>query len=733
MSSKEELYKVLVESVPYGTLFFAYGVCVDANKNALELLGCRLDQIVGASLDNITGEESSALVDLKLQLKKATKSRDKEVLWQCPIEEGSCDVTVNIVYVTEDDKELVVMLNHQQAQLSSTPRSSAAEKESQEKNRTEVPGMSGKGSLVNNIQLSSPIIPEPPFVCPPESVPSFTETSFEPSAAQETTEVTIESSISTVPEFVTAAQASEIGLDQNRQPIMAQDEAEAILAPEKVASEKEAETTLKDFQSFSDPAPGTALANALQSDELSAITGTSASASELLNELADDADRIKPWEKASRDHYFDGLTNLPNRQMLSQTISKFLEENHNQHVCGAVLMLDLDHFKDINDSWGHSVGDQVIKKIGRAVTSLITGENMLARMSGDEFVLFIPKLSDSVSQAAWDAQAVAETVGEVVATPIFLDGHEIILTASIGIALVTDTNVTAERVLQYADTAMYEAKRKGRNSVAFFDPCITEKAQRQIGMNTRLRKALDNHEFALYVQPQICVETGEMLGGEALLRWMSADKVTNMPSEFIPVLESSGLIVDVGRWVIRTACEYVRSFIDQGIWQDHMRLSINVSPRQFRDPQLLEIVQHSLKSYSLDPKFLNFEVTENLVIDDVDEAIRKMESIKSLGAMFSIDDFGIGYSSMIYLKRLPFDQLKIDREFIRNIHRDPESRGVVEAIMAVSKQYGLKVTAEGVETPEALVILKDLGCHSYQGAHFSMPVPCEHFTKLLAA
>ena len=280
---------------------------------------------------------------------------------------------------------------------------------------------------------------------------------------------------------------------------------------------------------------------------------------------------------------------------------------------------------------------------------------------------------------------------------------------------------------------MYEAKRKGRNSIAFFDPCITEKAQRQIDMNTRLRKAMDNHEFVLYVQPQICVRSGKMLGGEVLLRWMSSDKVTNMPSEFIPVLESSGLIVDVGRWVIRTACEYVRNFIDQGIWQDHMRLSINVSPRQFRDPQLLEIVQHSMSSYDVNPKFLNFEVTENLVIDDVDEAIKKMEAIKSLGAMFSIDDFGIGYSSMIYLKRLPFDQLKIDREFIRNIHRDPESRGVVEAIMAVSKQYGLQVTAEGVENREALAILQELGCHSYQGAHFSMPVPCDHFTKLLAA
>ncbi|MEZ5482126.1 MAG: GGDEF domain-containing phosphodiesterase [Porticoccaceae bacterium] len=293
--------------------------------------------------------------------------------------------------------------------------------------------------------------------------------------------------------------------------------------------------------------------------------------------------------------------------------------------------------------------------------------------------------------------------------------------------------MSAERVLQFADTAMYEAKRKGRNSIAFFDPCITEKAQRQIGMNTRLRKAIDNQEFALYIQPQICIETGELRGGEALLRWINSDKITNMPAEFIPVLESSGLIIDVGHWVIRTACEYIRSFIDDGIWKDHMRLGINISPRQFRDPQLLEVVDHSLKSYNIDPRYLNFEITENLVIDDVDEAIHKMELIKKLGSTFSIDDFGIGYSSMIYLKRLPFDQLKIDREFIRNIYRDQESRGMVEAIMAVSRQYGLSVTAEGVENKEALDVLRRVGCDAYQGAHFSMPVPVDRFRRMLAA
>ncbi len=602
MSSKEELYKVLVESVPYGTLFFAYGVCVDANQNALKLLGCELKQLIGASVDKINGDESTALVDLKLQLKKAQMGKQKTLTWTCPGQGHETPIHVEVVYVTEDGKEMVVMLKSDQ-NISSVN--------------------SGLDALTDRWE------------------------SLEESA-------------------VTRADNPELIVDDSGR-----------VVSERRVSERR----------------------------------------------ADDGQK----------HYFDGLTSLPNRQMLAESLADFLEIHHGGTVCAAVMMLDLDHFKDINDSWGHNVGDQVIKKIGLALGSLVSGDNMLARMSGDEFVLFIPELADEPSKAAWNAQAIAEKLGEAVASPIFLDGHEVILTASIGIALLTDADLTADRVLQYADTAMYEAKRKGRNSIAFFDPSITQKAQRQIGLNTRLRKAMDNHEFVLYIQPQISVETGEMLGGEALLRWMNADKVTNMPSEFIPVLESSGLIVDVGRWVIRTSCEYLRNFIDMGIWQDHMRLGINISPRQFRDPQLIDIVQHSMKSYNIDPSYLNFEVTESLVIEDVDDAIKKMEAIKSLGSMFSIDDFGIGYSSMIYLKRLPFDQLKIDREFIRNIHRDTESRGIVEAIMAVSKQYGLKVTAEGVESQEALDILRELGCHSYQGSHFSMPVPCDRFTKLLAA
>ncbi|MGS2724599.1 EAL domain-containing protein [Porticoccus sp. GXU_MW_L64] len=644
MSSKEELYKVLLEISPYGTLFFVYGVCIECNDKAMTLLGCERSHLIGASLDEISGDESSALIDLKLQLKRAVKNDQKRLQWRCPQGAGDgVDIDLCIEPVPHNPREFVVTLIEARANTLAQPMPRQDARRSPE------------SAAEPEIITPEPTDSEPAAISQPES--------------GEDPEQMLQAAMSA------AARAVE---SDSKEPAMGEPEPEKTVAEQSPIGEQLSRQT-------------------------------------------------------HQDRVFDSLTKLPNRQFLIESLNRYFEASGRQEICGALLMIDLDNFKDINDSWGHTVGDQVVKKVGSAIAHIVRGDNVLARLGGDEFVLFIPQISDSVSQAAWDAQAMAEKVRESIATPIFIDGHELILTASIGIALLTDKELTSERALQYADSAMYESKRKGRNGIAFFDPYITEKAQRQIGLNIRLRKALDNQEFALYIQPQIEVDTGRVIGGEALLRWVNTEKSHNMPSEFIPVLESSGLIVNVGHWVIRTACEYLRNFIDEGLWRDGMQMGINISPRQFRDPQLLEVVQHSITSYNIDPHYLNFEVTENLLIEDVDEVVSKMNAIKSLGSCFSIDDFGIGYSSMIYLKRLPFDHLKIDREFIRNIHRDPESRGVVEAIMAVSRQYGLQVIAEGVENAEALNVLTKVGCDSYQGAHYSMPVPVDRFRELLVA
>ncbi|RLA50717.1 MAG: hypothetical protein DRR42_12325 [Gammaproteobacteria bacterium] len=613
MSSKEELYKLLLDTSPYGTLFFVYGICIDCNPRARQILDCDKQVLLGASLEDTELSEPLALITLKQKINTALEDELTDLDWQLQIGESSENIALHIQRLGEDGKELIVTL---------------------------LPGQSAAGNKGGEDDTSELL--------------HGTEAALEPAS--------------------------------------------------------------------------------LASTQASTQVTTYANRESVIDKLAGQSAESRRHELGlDRDIYFDSLTQLPNRQLLIETIRQHQEETTDEPICSALMLIDLDHFKDINDSWGHNVGDQVLFKVARAIEPMIDDTVMVARMSGDEFMLFLPRAGDNPEQGAKNANAMAARVKEAIANPIFYDGNEFILTASVGIALLIDHETSAERALQYADTAMYEAKRKGRNGIAFYDQSISDKAQRQIGLNTRLRKAVDNQEFALYIQPQISVRDGEVVGGEALLRWVNADRVTNMPSEFIPLLEASGLIVEVGHWVIRTACEYIRNFIDEGLWKDHMRLGINISPRQFNDPQLLEVIEHSLRSYEVDPKYLNFEVTENLLIEDVDDVIRKMSAIKNLGAKFSIDDFGIGYSSMIYLKRLPFDWLKIDREFIRNIHSDTESRGVVDAILAVSRQYGLLVTAEGVEDQESLEILRKAGCDTYQGAHFSMPVPVDKFRDYLAA
>ncbi|HBD11893.1 MAG TPA: hypothetical protein DCZ13_07075 [Porticoccaceae bacterium] len=610
MSSKEELYRLLLDASPCGTLYFVYGVCIDCNPCALRILDCDRRAVIGTTLDDTELSDPLALVSLKQTINNALEDNLGEVDWLLAIGDKTEHIYLHVKKVGDAGKELIVTL------------------------------------------------------MPVPASAYLIQDSGGASAISEST--------------VIAADAENPG--QNVEP---------------------------EHQHCADRAS-------------------------VLDKLLG-AEQDRPPSELDRELYYDSLTQLPNRQMLIEIIRRRLGDGDRVPACTALMLVDLDHFKDINDSWGHNVGDQVLFKVARALETVADEDIAVARMSGDEFMVFLPDAGSDPQEAATAAAAMAGRIKEIVAKPIFYDGNEFILTASVGIALLTDSETAPERALQYADTAMYEAKRKGRNGIAFFDQSISDKAQRQIGLNTRLRKAVDNQEFALYIQPQVSTEDGSLVGGEALLRWVNADRVTNMPSEFIPLLESSGLIVDVGHWVIRTACEYLRGFIDEGIWKEHMLFGINISPRQFNDAELIEVIEHSLHSYEIDPKYLNFEITENLVIEDVEDVVEKMSAIKALGARFSIDDFGIGYSSMIYLKRLPFDWLKIDREFIRNIHNDAESRGVVEAILAVSRQYGLHVTAEGVENEQSLDILRRAGCDSYQGAHFSMPVPVDQFREFLAA
>ncbi|MEH6543075.1 MAG: EAL domain-containing protein [Porticoccaceae bacterium] len=684
-SSKDELYKLLLETSPFGVIFFVYGVCVDANPKAQQMLGCDRKTLLGSSLDDFDSDEPIGLATFKECLDTALQAGENRVEWSLQDGEDGDILHMDIRSVSGGSRKEIVVTLYNAAELAG---SSSATKPAT------------KPVTDSTVQQA--------VAEPTDTDTADVQTDMQVDAETENAEVDWLPLV----RATTAADPIRESILQKLTGMSGSSRDVATLQPEKglVAS---ADKNIVE-KVFAEVTPAAKTRSVMH-------------------------DRRKSPEGDSSDWglYHDGLTGLPNRQALLDSVGGYLgtefDTAHNQPVCAVLMLIDLDHFKDINDSWGHNVGDQVLVKIARVLSKLVTEDTMLARMSGDEFLFFMPLLDAGLTEGAYRAQEIANSVRELVASPVFCEGNEFILTASIGISLVNDAAVSPERALQYADTAMYEAKRKGRNGFAFFDPSISAKAHRQIGLNTRLRKAVDNQEFALYIQPQIAITDGRLVGGEALLRWVNADRVTNMPAEFIPPLEASGLIVDVGHWVIRTACENLRSFIDDGLWRDDMKLGINISPRQFKDPQLIDVIKHSISSYDIKPAYLNFEVTENLVIEDVADTIKKMEAIKALGAQFSIDDFGIGYSSMIYLKRLPFDWLKIDREFIYNVHRDPDSRGIVEAILAVSKQYGLRVIAEGVEEQGSLDVLRQTGCETYQGALFSMPVPVEQFRHMLAA
>jgi len=450
---------------------------------------------------------------------------------------------------------------------------------------------------------------------------------------------------------------------------------------------------------------------------------------------------VKSSEQQSDQDRYETLSGLPVSLRLIDSIGEYLDKPHSDTACGALLLIDLDHFNSINESLGKAVGNQILERAAATIKGLCTANMEMDQVAGDSFLVLIENIADSAEQAREASLAIANEIRCILTRPFFTESGEVSVTASVGISVLyaglyyasPEVIVSAEQAVQQAESAMFEAKRRGRDNVVLFDSQITCQARQRINMQSSLRKAVANQEFDLHVQPQVSTHSGDVVGGEVLLRWMHSGQAMRSPADFIPVLESSGMIVDVGLWVIRTSCEYLRNMLDQGLWTPDMQMAVNISPKQFHDPQLIKSLEHSLKSYDIRPDMLTLEVTETLLIDDFESVVDKMKKIRNMGTRFAIDDFGSGYSSMIYLKRLPLDILKIDREFITHLNSDKETLGLVEAIMMVAHHYGLDVVAEGVEKREVLEILRDLGCEKYQGAHFSMPVSLDKFQRLLVA
>ncbi|AVU76324.1 bifunctional diguanylate cyclase/phosphodiesterase [Pseudomonas sp. Fig-3] len=430
--------------------------------------------------------------------------------------------------------------------------------------------------------------------------------------------------------------------------------------------------------------------------------------------------------------YHDPLTNLPNRALLMDRLSQQIALLKRHNLRGALLFLDLDHFKHINDSLGHPVGDTVLKIITARLEASVRLEDTVARLGGDEFVVLLSGLEGTRSAVSQQVQNLADTLRELLSEPMFLDGQRLQVTPSIGMALIPDHGSTPTDLLKRADIALYRAKDSGRNTSQMFHTTMQKAASERLRMETDLRQALARGEFSVHFQPQVDARDNRIIGAETLVRWHHPELGAQSPNEFIKVLEDSGLILEVGTWILDEACNGFKQLIAKGkIDPLQFSLCVNISPRQFRQSDFVERIESCLATYGLPYAMLKLEITEGIVIQNLDDTIAKMRRLKKLGVSFAMDDFGTGYSSLTYLKRLPVDTLKIDQSFVRDATSDPNDTEIIRAIVAMARSLELEVIAEGVETPEQLSFLQGLGCHLYQGYLHSRPLPLDAFERLL--
>lgn len=418
--------------------------------------------------------------------------------------------------------------------------------------------------------------------------------------------------------------------------------------------------------------------------------------------------------------FHDDLTDLPNRRMLLNQLKRELARSVRHDYLGAILFLDLDHFKNINDSLGHSVGDELLKQVARRLTQRLRNEDTVARLGGDEFVIILSEIGENTRVASAHAQFFASEIRQLFTEPFQVEGNELHMTASVGILLFPLGESDPGNLLQHADVAMYRAKEGGRDTARFFQPSMQEAVNARHTIERGLRQALTSDQLELFYQPQVDRE-GRIYGAEALVRWRHPERGLISPASFISIAEETGLIYRLGDWVLRTACEHIKSI--SAIRP--MIISVNISPKQFCESGFVSRVDEVVREYGIDPKLLHLEITESMVLDDVEQSINRMETVKSLGIGFSIDDFGTGHSSLAYLKRLPIEAIKIDRSFVRDVVDDPNDAVLVETIIIMAQHLGLDVVAEGVESGEALKFLIEKGCAKFQGYLFSRPVPLQ--------
>lgn len=425
--------------------------------------------------------------------------------------------------------------------------------------------------------------------------------------------------------------------------------------------------------------------------------------------------------------HFDTLTGLPNRTLFTDRVKQTISRSHRKKQQFAILFIDLDNFKLVNDNLGHSQGDALLKEAASRIAANLRENDTIARLGGDEFTVILPDLSDPQ-----DAGLVSEKIIRAIVEPFKIDGHEIHISASVGIAVYPKDANTLEPLLANADIAMYHAKNLGKNNYQFFARDMNAAAQMHLKLERHLRKAIEKNELVLHFQPQIDVATQKIIGMETLLRWQSKEMGLIEPNKFIPIAEETGLIINIGEWVLYKACMQAKLWHEAGFG---IPVAVNLSPRQLQPQgginQLFDIISRILEKTGLPPHLLELEITESIMMQHVDSNLDILNRLKNMGLQFSVDDFGTGYSSLSYLKRLPIDTLKIDKSFIRDIHIDANDAAIVTAITVMAQQLGLNVVAEGVETSSQFEFLQKLYCQSVQGFYFSKPIDAESATVLL--
>jgi diguanylate cyclase (GGDEF)-like protein len=422
--------------------------------------------------------------------------------------------------------------------------------------------------------------------------------------------------------------------------------------------------------------------------------------------------------------YHDGLTGLPNRSMFSKLLTKSISEAHRYHRQLAVAFLDLDRFKQINDTLGHEAGDQLLQKVALRLRGCVRDSDTVARLGGDEFVVLLPDLADSKYAAA-----AAQKILLQIAKEFTLIGQEFRVTASIGISTYPQDGLDEQTLTKNADIAMYQAKAEGKNNFQFYSEKLNANSLERLALESSLRHALERNEFLLHYQAKRDIASGRITGMEALLRWEHPDLGIVAPMQFIPVAEETGLIIPIGKWVLKTACMQSVEWCNQGLAP--LSMAVNLTPRQFCDESLLTDVTSILAAAGMDPHFLEIEITESLLIHDVENTLRILKGLKALGIRIAVDDFGTGYSSLAMLQRFPLDTIKIDRSFMRDIVGTPKDTGLADAIIAMGKSLSLTVVAQGVETREQAEHLRLHECNELQGFYFKKPLPADEFTLLL--